>query len=138
MLPAFPASADSPAGDRTTAASTDAATGMRPRLDVDGDGIGDLLYRDVEGQLWATESLWDSSGYYGIRSQDRSERPKELLTPGDLDGNGEDEILTLSASGTLALYESAGERTGTTGKVLWSGTGWQKYNKVSAPGDLNG
>lgn len=46
------------------------------------------------------------------------------------------EILTLSSTGTLSLFQSWGADS--TGYATWSGTGWQIYNKVFAPGDVTG
>ncbi|WNI27269.1 VCBS repeat-containing protein [Streptomyces sp. ITFR-16] len=131
MLLAVPA----PASADDAAPAQPAAAPAKPRLDVNGDGHSDLMYRGLDGVLYVRTSA-NIAYPYTIRSTDTSEMPKDIIAPGDLDGSGSPEILTLSASGTLSLFESAGEES--TGKVRWSGTGWQKYNKVISPGDLNG
>nr|WP_260696901.1 VCBS repeat-containing protein [Streptomyces sp. 130] len=107
----------------------------KPRADLDGDGVSDMLYRGLDGNLYA---ITDNSGShpYTIFSDDEFETPKDIITPGDLGGDGKAEVLTLSASGKLSLYQSWG--AGDTSSVSWSGVGWQKYNKVTAPGDLDG
>ncbi|MEV7401697.1 VCBS repeat-containing protein [Streptomyces sp. NPDC091267] len=107
----------------------------RPRLDVNGDGYSDTMYRGLDGNLWV---MADSSGahQYTINSNDQYEMPKDIIAPGDLDGGGMPDFLTLSATGKLSLYQSWGADS--TGYATWSGTGWQKYNKVVAPGDLDG
>ncbi|WP_406459063.1 VCBS repeat-containing protein [Streptomyces sp. NBC_00876] len=107
----------------------------KPRLDVNGDGYSDTMYRGLDGNLYV---MADSSGAqpYTINSDDQYETPKDIIAPGDLDGGGMPDFLTLSAAGKLSLYQSWGADS--TGYVTWSGGGWQKYNKVFAPGDLNG
>ncbi|RPK40590.1 FG-GAP repeat protein [Streptomyces sp. ADI92-24] len=102
---------------------------------MNGDGYSDLMYRGLDGVLYVNA---DSSGAhpYTINSSDRNEMFKDIITPGDLDGSGKPEVLTLSASGKLSLHQSQGPEG--TGHVSWSGNGWQVYSKVFSPGDLDG
>ena len=134
-LPARPAKKKSDASRVAGAQSPSSVVPAKPLRDLDGDGYSDLMYRGLDGNLYAST---DSSGThaYGINSDDQYEMPKDIITPGDLDGGGMAEVLTLSAAGKLSLYQSWGADY--TGYATWSGTGWQKYNKVTAPGDLDG
>ncbi|PZT72228.1 MULTISPECIES: FG-GAP repeat domain-containing protein [unclassified Streptomyces] len=134
-LPKRSAKKKSDASAAPGAQSPSAVVPAKPRADLDGDGYSDMLYRGLDGNLYA---ITDSSGShaYTIYSDDQFETPKDIITPGDLDGGGMAEVLTLSASGKLSLYQSWGADS--TGYVTWSGNGWQKYNKVVSPGDLNG
>ncbi|WP_275449429.1 VCBS repeat-containing protein [Streptomyces sp. OfavH-34-F] len=134
-LPKRPAKKKSDASGAPSAQSPSAVVPANPRADLDGDGYSDMLYRGLDGNLYA---ITDSSGShpYTIYSDDQFETPKDIITPGDLDGGGMAEVLTLSAYGKLSLYQSWGADS--TGYVTWSGNGWQKYNKVVSPGDLNG
>ncbi|MEW1889399.1 VCBS repeat-containing protein [Streptomyces sp. IBSBF 3010] len=134
-LPKRTAKKKSGASDAAGKQSPSAVVPAKPRGDLDGDGAGDMLYRGLDGNTYAVTASADSHPYV-INSDDQFETPKDIITPGDLDGGGMAEVLTLSASGTLSLYQSWG--TDGTGYVTWSGNGWQKYNKVSAPGDLDG
>ncbi|WP_405898188.1 VCBS repeat-containing protein [Streptomyces sp. NBC_00727] len=107
----------------------------KPRADLDGDGFSDMLYRGLDGNVYAA---MDSSGSqrFSINNSDSDEMFKDIITPGDLDGDGRSDIVALSASGRLTVYP--GWTSDGTGAAGWSGNGWQKYNKVSAPGDLDG
>ncbi|TWG03534.1 VCBS repeat protein [Streptomyces brevispora] len=112
-----------------------AAVPVKPRLDVDGDGHGDLMYRGLDGELYAITNT-TGAGPYMIRRDDNEEMAKDIIAPGDLDGDGTSDVITLSATGKLSLRQHS--TWSGTGPITWSGTGWQKYNKVIAPGDLNG
>ncbi|WP_240799265.1 VCBS repeat-containing protein [Streptomyces sp. A0958] len=132
MLLAAPASADEAKG-----ADAPKAVGSTPRLDISGDGKSDILYQSREGYLY--QGVGTGVPDYPFLFNDPNDRTvyKDIIAPGDLQGDGNPEILTLTASGTLTLHPCVGpDRVG--GRPTWSGKGWQKYNKVVAPGDLTG
>ncbi|MEW2177536.1 VCBS repeat-containing protein [Streptomyces sp. NPDC005406] len=131
-LPKHPARKSGAAGVEGAAA---AVVPAKPRLDVDGDGYSDTMYRAIDGSVYVEPSTGADSHEYTING-DYEEQYKDLVAPGDLDGGGGPEFLALSATGTLSLFQSWGD-TG-TGYVTWSGQGWQIYNKLVGPGDLNG
>ncbi|MEU2022001.1 VCBS repeat-containing protein [Streptomyces sp. NPDC016469] len=137
MLLAAPASADDPASapSGATAQSPSSVVPAKPLRDLDGDGSSNMLYRDLDGVLYTSTNTYGTHPYK-IDSADRYEMFKDIITPGDLDGDAKPEILALSASGKLSLFRSTGEKG--TGSATWSGNGWQKFNKVTAPGDLDG
>lgn len=132
-----PKSADQPTmnlpqyttGNRVAAAAGTTATA---RYDADGDGRTDLLFRSNDGAYHA--SLSATNTFQDIGSVDPNVRFKDVVTPGDLDGQPGGDILALTATGRLSLYSAGAFPTGT---ALWSGSGWQIYNKIFAPGDLN-
>ncbi|WP_406459065.1 VCBS repeat-containing protein [Streptomyces sp. NBC_00876] len=130
--PTQPAAATSRA---VAAEGTAAVVPAKPRLDLDHDGLSDLMYRDLKGVLYAKLS---KAGTYQftIYDNDRKEVPKDIIAPGELDDSGMPVLLTLSATGTLALHQS--QNINNAHLPAWSGTGWQRYNKVLSPGDLNG
>ncbi|MER6918583.1 FG-GAP repeat domain-containing protein [Streptomyces spiralis] len=127
--------ADRPKPQSRFGAST-AADAAGPQFDVDGDGVTDNLVRLMDGSTYAWLSTTGDFTPYTINTYDYDETSKDILTPGNLDVTGGPEILTLSATGTLALYQSWGSDG--TGYATWSGQGWQIYNKVFAPGDVTG
>ncbi|MFF7339556.1 FG-GAP repeat domain-containing protein [Streptomyces sp. NPDC008163] len=135
MLLAAPASADGPASGTPGAQSPSSVVPAKPLRDLDGDGVSNMLYRDLDGILYTSTKSYGTHPY-DIDSADPHEMFKDIITPGDLDGDGKPEILGLSVSGKLSLFRSTGEKG--TGRATWSGNGWQKYNKVVAPGDLDG
>ncbi|MET7858362.1 FG-GAP-like repeat-containing protein [Streptomyces sp. NPDC005318] len=117
------------------AGEADAVIPAKPRQDVDDDGYSDLMERGIDGQLYVYPSTGTASHTYTING-DYEEQYKDIIAPGDLDGGGRPDFFTLSATGTLSLFQSWGADS--TGYATWSGKGWQIYNKVFAPGDLNG
>ncbi|WP_406132380.1 FG-GAP repeat domain-containing protein [Streptomyces anthocyanicus] len=122
--------------ERKQAPRMRAAATPAPRFDVDGDGFSDMLLRLQDGSTQVGLTTADGFTPYTINVDDYEERQKDVITPGDLDGNGGPEVLTLSSTGTLSLFQSWGADS--TGYATWSGTGWQIYNKVFAPGDVTG
>ncbi|MEU2246482.1 VCBS repeat-containing protein [Streptomyces sp. NPDC019224] len=135
MLLAAPASADD-------AKSADApqAVGSTPRMDITGDGKSDILYQTREGRLFQSVGAPIEDYPVGFNDPDDPNEQlvyKDIIAPGDLQGDGQPDLLTLTASGTLTLHPLFGmDPTGDT--PTWSGKGWQKYNKIAAPGDLTG
>ncbi|MFF5286773.1 FG-GAP repeat domain-containing protein [Streptomyces sp. NPDC013171] len=112
-----------------------AGAGNAPRSDVDGDGIGDVLYRGYNGQIYSVPTS-DIAGAEVIRGDGSTQFVNDIIPIGDQDLNGSrPEILTLSTTGRLSLY---GDTTESYGTFRWSGAGWQIYNKVFSPGDLSG
>ncbi|MGC5410021.1 FG-GAP repeat domain-containing protein [Streptomyces sp. DT225] len=107
-----------------------------PRFDVDGDGYSYTLHRGIDGHYYLIPANGADSYEFTVNAGDYEERLKDVITPGDLNGDGSPELLTLSATGTLSIHQVLG--TSTAGYADWSGTGWQKYNKVVAAGDLDG
>jgi hypothetical protein len=103
------------------------------RADFDGDGTSDLVYRNVAGQLYVNTGAAETMALDADVA-----KVKDVLTPGDLDSDGVQDVLTLSPSGALRLHPGGYARTpGGLGSYRTVETGWQIYNKVAAPGDLN-
>ncbi|MEU8698490.1 VCBS repeat-containing protein [Streptomyces sp. NPDC048680] len=108
----------------------------KPRFDVDGDGYSDTLYRGIDGNHYIIPTNGGDSYPFTLDSSSPNERFKDVITPGDLNGDGNPELLTLSATGKLSLHQAW--NTNPSGSADWSGTGWQKFNKIVAAGDLTG
>ncbi|MEU6620724.1 VCBS repeat-containing protein [Streptomyces litmocidini] len=110
-------------------ADATSGVGASPQLsDFDGDGASDLIFRDADGKVYTTAGQGQPFGSF-------PEPPKDIVPIGNQDGNASGpEVLTLSAQGVLRLYADA---TPTGGSYVWQGNGWNIYNKVVAPGDVN-
>ncbi|MFK0050243.1 FG-GAP repeat domain-containing protein [Streptomyces sp. NPDC090741] len=107
----------------------------KPRHDVDGDGISDMLvmeYDQSTGVYLSSNSSWSD---YAIYKTDPEASFKDLLPVGDVGGTTKAELLSLSFDGVLTLYETGLQGTSAP---LWSGSGWQKYDRLVATGDVTG
>ncbi|WP_330348367.1 FG-GAP repeat domain-containing protein [Streptomyces sp. NBC_00582] len=112
----------------------DAGATAPARGDFDGDGTSDLVYRNVAGQLYVNTGAAET-----MALDTDVAKVKDVLTPGDLDSDGVQDVLTLSPTGVLFLHSGVYARTpGGLGSYRTVASGWQIYNKVVAPGDLNG
>ncbi|MEU9202085.1 VCBS repeat-containing protein [Streptomyces sp. NPDC048332] len=132
-VPTPPQSAGKPAaGKLSGAARAAAAAGPdAPLYDADGDGNADVLVQSPTGKIME----W-SSNYAIPSSKDNSTEYLDVLTPGEENTSASGpEVLSLTASGRLSLW---GNESFPQGSPLWSGSGWQTYNKVVAVGDVTG
>ncbi|MEU1075162.1 MULTISPECIES: VCBS repeat-containing protein [unclassified Streptomyces] len=111
------------------------AAPAKPRADMDGDGYSDLFYRTPSGKLWLRTFVKGKEDVE-YTFADQTEWQKDVLAPGDLNGDGHPELLTLSSTGTLSLYTNPS--AGYAGYRTWSGGGWNAYNKLLTPGDVTG
>ncbi|MFI6421356.1 FG-GAP repeat domain-containing protein [Streptomyces sp. NPDC050842] len=108
-----------------------AAEATSPLLsDLDGDGIEDLIFRGLDGQLYSDLS---QDPFELFRVDDVA---KDVIPIGNQGGEPQPEVLVLSENGTLTLYKDA-DATGTPYEDVVGG-GWQTYNKIVSPGDVNG
>ncbi|MER5929639.1 VCBS repeat-containing protein [Streptomyces sp. NPDC002054] len=115
-------------GQAAPAKSALVGSGGKPRLDIDGDGQSDWVYRTIFG--YSESSL--SAASYDFW-QDRIQSHKDIVTLGNVRGGRQPELLQLTADGRLSLHTA--EARGTSAP-LWTGTGWQIYNRVIGAGDL--
>lgn len=104
------------------------------RGDFDADGTSDLVYRNAAGQLY----IHTGSAETMVLDTDVS-KVKDVLTPGDLNRDGKQDVLTLSSTGALRFHSGAyASVPGGMASYSTVESGWQIYNKVIAPGDMNG
>ncbi len=107
--------------------------------DWNGDGHPDLLARKANGQMW----LIPGNGSGGFASAPTVigggwQMFSELITPGDLTGDGKVDLLGRTPAGKLYLYTGTG-KSGPgclPGRLI--GAGWQMYNTVFSSGDITG
>ncbi|MFE5713103.1 FG-GAP-like repeat-containing protein [Streptomyces sp. NPDC056501] len=101
---------------------------VKPRFDVDGDNWPDLIFRAQNGRTFtsaASNEFETSEALFDL----------DLVPLGELTGGGGPELLTVGRDGVARLYT---ESTTTGGYHSWTGKGWNIYNKVFSPGDING
>ncbi|SDK78568.1 FG-GAP repeat domain-containing protein [Streptomyces indicus] len=157
MLLAAPATADTPAPDRTVTERPASAKAQLPdlalpkpasrparaaaagtaqaRADFDGDGVSDLLYRTYDAELYIEPSSATESRPFDLPGRVPSAH-KDIVPVGDQTGDGVADLLSLSPYGSLSFHPG-GSAAG-AGSASWTGKGWQIYNKVLSPGDLTG
>ncbi|WP_030748001.1 VCBS repeat-containing protein [Streptomyces griseus] len=119
-----------PAGRAGAAAASGDA---KPLADLNSDGWEDTIFRAMNGNLYS--ALSDGGGAQFLAG--RSEVAKDVVPIGNQGGNSvRPEVLVLSETGTLTMYQDAHRDSY---DYEWTvGTGWQVYNKVFTPGDMNG
>lgn len=115
-------------------ASRTAAASVTPLFDVNGDGASDILYRGLSDTSYLKTFTGEDAEYY-IDGAGYGEDFKDVVTAGDLDRDGQPELLTLSVTGKLSLLSA---NTAGTYRTGWSGNGWNIYNKLVGVGDLTG
>ncbi|MFL9681191.1 FG-GAP repeat domain-containing protein [Streptomyces sp. KL110A] len=106
--------------------------------DLDGDGQEDLIYRDTYGYLNSVTAA-------GVSPFGDYEAPfaKDVIPVGNQGEGSLPEVFTVSLTGTLTLYKDASEYGSVDSEFnqrpgVFVGNGWQTYNKVFSPGDVNG
>lgn len=105
--------------------------------DLLANAFPDVVARDTAGKLWAypgdgrgswlSKRLLDGSMGTGVR---------QVLSPGDLDGDGRDDVLVVTTDGFLDLRPVQAD--GTLGTAKRIGSGWQGFDQLTAPGDITG
>ncbi|MFF9016336.1 FG-GAP repeat domain-containing protein [Streptomyces sp. NPDC014870] len=112
-----------------------------PRLDLSGDGKGEMVYRPFAGALQVRNTMTSSLAWEFHLQEDLPGAVsfKDYIPVGDQDGDGAPEILALTADGALHLVRTRPNRNdGVVAANSQVGWGWQIYNKVLSPGDLSG
>ncbi|MEU2507682.1 FG-GAP-like repeat-containing protein [Streptomyces sp. NPDC007863] len=117
--------------DGSARAGAQAAEAVAPLLsDLDLDGVDDIIYRWADGELYSTASDTDVVELARVDNI-----AKDIIPIGNQNGEAEPEVLVLSENGALTLYQDVAP-TGTPYEYPVGG-GWQAYNKITSPGDVN-
>ncbi|MER5929638.1 VCBS repeat-containing protein [Streptomyces sp. NPDC002054] len=119
-------------GEAAPGKSALVGSGGKARLDIDGDGQRDWLFRSVTGYGAVSLSNTGGEGAYSFWN-DQNETVKDIIAVGNVRGTQAPEVLQLAADGRLTLHQA--NKTGTAAPS-WTGYGWQIYNRVIGAGDL--
>lgn len=105
----------------------------QPPDDFDGDGMSEIVYTGLGGNVYVNSSRGTSGSFTDQQDFDM------VITPGDLDGDGRNDVVARTHDGQLRLYN----RFSPTDPDSMShfeviGGGWQIYNRVVGAGDISG
>jgi len=100
-----------------------------------GRGAYEMLARRTDGTLMLYPRIggaWEAprtvgSGWNGFST---------VLSPGDFNGDGTNDILAKDSSGRLFLYAGTGDGGFLAGRQV--GSGWNSFTSIVSPGDFNG
>jgi hypothetical protein len=85
------------------------------------------LYYGLDGRFLPNESDQIGFGWSGMNL---------VFSPGDFNGDGDDDVMARNAAGDLLLYRGNGIG-GWRGQPIRVGTGWRSFTSIFAVGDMN-
>ncbi|MFD8976708.1 N-acetylmuramoyl-L-alanine amidase [Streptomyces sp. NPDC059593] len=107
--------------------------------DMNADGRPDLIARDKTGVLWLYKNTGASPNPFATRVRVGGgwNIYNELISTGDMTGDGKPDLIARDKTGVLWLYKNTGASPNpfaTRGQV---GGGWNAYNVMVGPSDLD-
>ncbi|GAA5042040.1 N-acetylmuramoyl-L-alanine amidase [Streptomyces similanensis] len=107
--------------------------------DLTGDGKADLLARDASGALWLYQGTGSATAPFAARTKVGSgwNTYNSLTDTGDVTGDGKADLIGRDASGVLWLYQGTGSATAPFAARTRIGGGWNVYNVLNGPSDLD-
>ncbi|MEU6393342.1 FG-GAP-like repeat-containing protein [Streptomyces sp. NPDC046939] len=126
-------------GAAVTKSGTVTVTGARPAPHdmVGKDGHGDLLTMNSSGSF--TYQHGTGRGGFSGRTSASGWPTGTIAVPfGDANRNGRNETLVRTVSGELRSYRTEGGALRTSTPYTRIGAGWNAYDNLVSPGDLNG
>jgi hypothetical protein len=110
------------------------------RGDFSGDGLTDILAVQRDGTFFQYRG--DGAGGWVTGDGDIVGTGwsafKDVLAPGDFDGDGNADVIVVQHDGGLALYRGNGAGGWITGAGEPIGSGWGGFTDVLTPGDFDG
>ncbi|WP_371652265.1 MULTISPECIES: N-acetylmuramoyl-L-alanine amidase [unclassified Streptomyces] len=112
-------------------------TGAR---DLNGDGKADLIGRDGTGVLWYYQGTGTPAAPFAARVKIGGgwQGYNAMVSTGDLNRDGKADLVARDGSGVLWFYKGTGTPTAPYAPRIQIGGGWQGYNTLLGPSDLNG
>ncbi|MFD4317628.1 N-acetylmuramoyl-L-alanine amidase [Streptomyces sp. NPDC058548] len=108
--------------------------------DVTNDGKPDLIAREKSGVLWLYKGTGVPSAPFATRSRVGAgwQAYNAIVSTGDLSGDGKADLVARDAAGVLWSYKGTGSVTQPFATRTRVGAGWQAYNAIVGPSDLDG
>ncbi|MFJ2420480.1 FG-GAP repeat domain-containing protein [Streptomyces brevispora] len=102
-----------------------------------GAAAGDILARDTKGDLYLYLGYGDGTVTKRIKVGYGWDIYSEIAGNGDLNGDGKNDLVARDKFGVLWLYKGTGNQKAPYAKRTKIGSGWNQYNTIFAPGDIN-
>ncbi|MEU7032417.1 N-acetylmuramoyl-L-alanine amidase [Streptomyces sp. NPDC046237] len=107
--------------------------------DLSGDSIPDLIAREKSGVLWFYKGTGNPASPFAARVKVGGgwQTYNQLVSTGDLNADGKADLVARDGSGNLWFYKGTGSTTAPYAARTMVGSGWQTYNQLVGPSDLN-
>ncbi|MFB7582389.1 N-acetylmuramoyl-L-alanine amidase [Streptomyces hydrogenans] len=107
--------------------------------DMNADGKADLIARDAAGVLWFYKGSGDPLKPFAPKSQVGGgwQTYNEIVSTGDVTGDGKPDLIGRDKTGVLWFYKGTGDPLKPFAQRVQVGGGWQAYDLMVGPGDLN-
>ncbi|CAG7650996.1 FG-GAP repeat domain-containing protein [Actinacidiphila bryophytorum] len=108
--------------------------------DITGDGHPDLVARDTAGVLWLYRGTGRTDTPLANRTRICSgwNTYNQILTTGDITGDGHPDLLARDTAGVLWYYPGTGNTTAPYANRIRIGGGWNIYTSIVGIGDMTG
>ncbi|MFE7602611.1 N-acetylmuramoyl-L-alanine amidase [Streptomyces sp. NPDC057494] len=107
--------------------------------DMNADGRPDLIARDKTGVLWLYTNTGASPNPFATRVRVGGgwNVYNELISTGDMTGDGKPDLIARDTTGTLWMYKNTGGSPNPYATRAKVGGGWGVYNVMVGPSDLD-
>ncbi|MFF1509983.1 N-acetylmuramoyl-L-alanine amidase [Streptomyces sp. NPDC058326] len=107
--------------------------------DMNADGRPDLIARDASGVLWLYTNTGASPNPFATRVRVGGgwNIYNELISTGDMTGDGKPDLVARDTTGVLWLYKNTGGTPNPYATRARVGGGWGVYNVMVGPSDLD-